>query len=177
MTAYGAASANRASSYRQPVTARPSASLPAPRRSRGWTVALRIQYRLIGWLDPLIRWSWARFGLGNVVDLVVAGRRSGREHHVLLGLLRVGNAWFLGHPNGDVAWTRNLDAAGVGELRFRGLPPLPVRAHRLEPGSIRDAAILATSQHPFPGNLVYRLARRHIRAVGAFFAIEPIDPR
>jgi hypothetical protein len=112
-----------------------------------------------------------------VVDLVVAGRRSGRDRHVLLGLLRVGDRWFLGHPNGDVAWTRNLEEAGTAELRFRGLPPVPVRGHRLELGGRRDEAILATSQHPFPGNLVYRLARRHIRAVGAFFAIEPVDPR
>lgn len=152
-------------------------SLPAPRRSRFWAIALRIQYRLIGWLDPLVRWFWARFGLGNVVDLVVTGRRSGRDRHVLVGLLRVGSAWFLGHPNGDVAWTLNLEDAGTAEVRFRGLPPVPVRGHRLEPGALRDGAILATSQHPFPGNLVYRLARRHIRAAGAFFAIEPIDPR
>lgn len=159
------------------MTAHKAASLPAPRRSRFWAVALRLQYRLIGWLDPIVRSFWSRFGLGNVVDLAVAGRRSGRERHVLLGLLRVGNAWFLGHPNGAVDWARNLEAAGRGELRFHGLPAVPVRAHRLEHGALRDAAILATSQHPFPGNLVYRLARRHIRAVGVFFAIEPIDPR
>jgi hypothetical protein len=151
--------------------------LPAPRASGAWARYLRLQYRLIGLVDPLVRRFWAAFGLGNVIDLVVAGRRSGRDRHVLLGLLRDGRMWFLGHPNGDVAWTRNLEAAGGGELRFRGLAPLPIRARRLPAGELRDRAILATGQHPFPGNLVYRLARRHIRAVGVFFAIEPVDPR
>ena len=30
-------------------------------------------------------------------------------------------------------------------------------------------------QHPFPGNLVYRAARAHIRAVGVYFEIDRID--
>ena len=30
-------------------------------------------------------------------------------------------------------------------------------------------------QHPFPGNLVYRAARGHIRAVGVYFEIDRID--
>jgi hypothetical protein len=133
-------------------------------------------YGLLALLDPLVRRWWRAAGLGNVVELRVEGRRSGRPRAVLLGLLRDGNRWFLGHPNGDVEWTRNLEAAGDAELAFRGLPSLPVRAYRLQPGDVRDRAILATGQHPFPGNLVYRLARAHIRAVGAFFAVEPIDP-
>jgi len=49
--------------------------------------------------------------LGNVVELIVAGRRTGRRRIVLLGLLRVDRGWYLGHPNGPVDWTRNLDAA------------------------------------------------------------------
>lgn len=154
-----------------------AARLPSPRESRAWRRALRIQYQLIGLLDPIVRRFWAAFGLGNVVDLVVDGRRTGRPRHVLLGLLRDGNRWFLGHPNGEVAWTRNLRAAGGGELHFRRLPAVPVRAYPLPQGDLRDRAILATGQHPFPGNLVYRLARRHIRAVGVFFAVEPVDPR
>jgi hypothetical protein len=39
----------------------------------------------------------------------------------------------------------------------------------------RGDAIRATSQHPFPGNLIYRLGRGHIRAVGVFFRIMPLD--
>ncbi|HXG26288.1 MAG TPA: nitroreductase/quinone reductase family protein [Candidatus Binatia bacterium] len=150
-------------------------SLPAPRASGFWRRALKLQYASIGLLDPLIRWFWRTFGLGNVLDVEVVGRRTGRPRRVLLGLLRDGNRWFLGHPNGDVAWTRNLEAAGRARLHFRGLPPVEVTAHRLPDGDLRDRAILATSQHPFPGNLVYRLARRHIRAVGAFFVLERLD--
>jgi hypothetical protein len=64
----------------------------------------------------------------------------------------------------------------MAELHFRGVPPLTLRAHRLQPGELRDRAILATGQHPFPANLVYRLARGHIRAQGVFFAVERIEP-
>jgi hypothetical protein len=38
----------------------------------------------------------------------------------------------------------------------------------------RESVIRATGQQPFPGNLSYRLGRRHIRAVGVFFRLE--DP-
>jgi hypothetical protein len=149
-------------------------TLPSPRRSGFWQRFLPAEYRLIRFLDPLIRSWWQSAGLGNVVELRVAGRRTGRQRRVLLGLLRDGNRWFLGHPNGDVEWTRNLEASVTADLVVRGLPPLVVRARRLEAGEERDRAILATGQHPFPGNLVYRLARAHIRAVGTFFAIEPV---
>jgi hypothetical protein len=135
-------------------------------------------YRVIQLMDPWIRFLWRRFGYGNFVDLMVPGRRSGVPRRTLLGLLRDGDRWFLGHPNGDVSWTRNLEAAGVGDaqLLFRGLPPLDVRARRLPAGELRDRAILATTQHPFPANVVYRLAWAHIRAAGTFFAIEPLEP-
>ena len=65
-----------------------------------------------------------------------------------------------------MGWTRNLEAAGTADIAFRAAAPVSVRARRLEPGEERDRAILATGQHPFPANIVYRLARRHIRAVG-----------
>ena len=128
---------------------------------------------MIRLLDPMVRSQWRAFGLGNVVELRVAGRRSGRIRSVLLGLLQDDGHWFLGHPNGDVDWTRNLELAGTADLAFHGRPALTIRATRLPRGALRDRAILATSQHVFPGNLVYRLARRHIRAVGTFFEIEP----
>jgi len=73
-----------------------------------------------------------------------------------------------------VPWTRNLEAAGGGEVSFRWPGAIPVRAHRLPEGDLRDAAIGATGQHVFPGNVVYRLARRHVRAVGVYFLIEPV---
>lgn len=147
--------------------------LPAPRFSAAWHRYFPAQYRLIRLLDPLIRVTWRIVGLGNVVELRVPGRRTGRLRSVLLGLLRDGDRWFLGHPNGHVGWTRNLEAAGRGELVLRSPPRLAIRATLLPSGELRDRAILATGQHVFPGNLVYRLARRHIRAAGTYFLVEP----
>jgi hypothetical protein len=146
--------------------------LPAPKFSALWHGYFPIQYRLIRLLDPLVTLVWRAFGLGNVVELRVPGRRSGRQRRVLLGLLRDGEHLFLGHPNGDVAWTRNLEAAGGGTLVLRLPTQIRVGARRLPDGDLRDRAILATGQHVFPGNLVYRLARRHILAAGTFFEIE-----
>lgn len=143
-----------------------------PRRSAFWARWLPIQYRLIRLLDPLIRVQWRGFGLGNVVELRVVGRRTGRPRAVLLGLLRDGDRWFLGHPNGDVPWTLNLEAAGTAELVFKPPGAVRVRARRLPAGDVRDRAIASTGQHVFPGNVIYRLARRHIRAVGTYFLIE-----
>lgn len=131
-------------------------------------------YGFIGFMDPLIRASWqaSELGLRNVVELRVAGRRTGVYRRILLTLLRDGDQWFLAHPNGDVHWTRNLEAAGTADIAFRRSAPVAVRARRLEPGELRDRAIRSTGQHPFPANLVYRLARAHIRAVGVVFAID-----
>jgi hypothetical protein len=151
--------------------------LPAPRASGFWRRALPAIYAFIAFLDPLVRMSWQGSGLGlrNVVELRVAGRRTGRIRRVLLTLLVDGDRWFLGHPNGDVNWTRNLEAAGTADIAFRRLSAVTIKARRLERGEERDRAILTTDQHPFPGNIYYRLARAHIRAVGVFFSIEPVS--
>ena len=141
--------------------------------SRSWSFALRWFYRLLVLIDPLVRAWYRPFGLGNTVDLIVRGRRSGEPRRVLLGLLCAEGGMYLGHPNGDVAWTRNLEAAHEGELHMRGLPALLVRPVRLPPGTEREAVIRATwRQHPFPGNVLYWLAHDHIRAVGTFFRLE-----
>ena len=150
-------------------------TLPEPHRSRGWSVYLRAQYRLIRFLDPLVRLVWRAYGLGNVVELGLIGRRTGRPRRVLIGLLRADGRWFVGHPNGPCPWTMNLEAAGGGTLTASWPTILSVRARRLAPGPERDQAILATSQHVFPGNVVYRLARAHVRAVGAYYALEVVD--
>ncbi|NJD26858.1 MAG: DUF385 domain-containing protein [Chloroflexi bacterium] len=149
--------------------------LPAPRYSAFWHRFFPIQYALIQLADPLVRLFWRRVGMGNVVELRVPGRRTGKPRSVLLGLLRDGERLFLGHPNGHVDWTRNLQAAGEGELVFRPSTARPIRARELPDGDLRDRAILATTQHVFPGNLIYRLAWRHIRAAGAFFEIEIVE--
>ena len=41
----------------------------------------------------------------------------------------------------------------------------------LEAGDERERVIRSTGQHPFPGNLVYRLGRRQVRAVGVYFRL------
>jgi hypothetical protein len=150
-------------------------SLPAPRSSAAWRVAFRVMYAGLGLIDPLVRALWRRLPMGNVVDLRVAGRRTGRLRPVLLGLLRDADDWYVGHPNGEVAWTMNLASAGEATIAIRPDHAIQVRAVALAPGLRRDRAILATTQHLFPGNLVYRLAWRHIRAVGAFFELEPTN--
>jgi hypothetical protein len=147
-------------------------TLPEARASGAWRRYLRLQYRLIRLLGPLISPWWRGYGLGNVVELRVVGRRTARPRRVLLGLLQSGGHWFLGHPNGDVAWTLNLEAAGTADLVLSWPTAIPIRATRLPAGELRDQAILATSQQVFPGNIVYRLARRHVRAVGTYFLIE-----
>ena len=131
-------------------------------------------YRFIGLFRPAVMSMWRGFGYGNIVELRVAGRKTGRQRRILLGILRDRDRWFLGHPNGHVDWTRNLEVAGTADLVLRWPASTVIRASVLPPGELRDLAILATRQHPFPGNLVYRLARAHVRAVGVFFLIEPV---
>jgi hypothetical protein len=142
--------------------------------SRAWSRIFRALYRVLGWLDPALRSLHHAFGIGNLVELRVPGRRSGRPITTLLGLLRSGGQIYLGHPNGDCGWTRNLEVAGGGELLLRGLPPVEVRAVRLAPGQEREDVIRSTGQHPFPGNAIYRLGRRHVLAVGTYFRLEPL---
>ncbi len=130
-------------------------------------------YRLLRLLDPAIGAWWRRFGVGNTVVLVVPGRRTGVPRSVFLGLLTDGARRYLGHPDGECPWTRNLDAAGSGELLRHGVAPEPVRAALLPDGPERESVIRATfRQHPFPGNAIYWLARRHVRSVGRYYRIE-----
>lgn len=133
-------------------------------------------YRFLRLIDPLIRGSLARGapGLDGVVELQVSGRRSGRPRTILLTLLHTGGEWYVGHPNGDTEWTRNAEAAGVVRID----PPAPTgrffNVLRLPRGAERDAVIRATRvQQPFPANLIYRAAGRHIAAVGVYFRLVP----
>ena len=145
--------------------------------SRFWTPTLRLLYWVITRLQPFVRPLAERGGLGNVVKLIVVGRRTGRRRVVLLGLVRVDDGWYLGHPNGPVDWTRNLDAAGGATLILAFQPPIEIRPELLPLGEERRRVIAATwHQHVFPGNLLYWLARRHIFAVGRYYRIEPLSP-
>jgi hypothetical protein len=142
--------------------------------SRAWFRIFRVLYRILGGLEPALRVAHRAYGIGNLVELRVPGRSSGRPTSTLLGLLRADGRLYLGHPNGDCAWTRNLEAARGAELLLRGLPPLEVRAVRLPHGTEREVVIRSTGQHPFPGNAIYRLGRGHVRAVGTYFRLEPL---
>jgi hypothetical protein len=144
-----------------------------PRRSAAWHVALRAFYAMLRVLDPLIRWAWFSVGIGITSKLTVRGRRSGRERSVLVGLLRVDGNWYVGHPNGEVGWTANLREARRATVAPRPEESFEVTATPLDAGPERTAVILATAeQQPFPGNLVYRAARRHILGEGRYFRLE-----
>jgi hypothetical protein len=148
--------------------------LLTPRRSAAWAVALRIAYAILRMLDPLARWTWFSVGIGITSRLTVRGRRSGRERSILVGLIRVNGTWYVGHPNGEVGWTANLREAGRARLAPRPETVLEVTAVPLDHGPERDSVILATAeQQPFPGNLLYRAARRHILSEGRYFRLEP----
>ena len=132
-------------------------------------------YRNMARLDPLIERAWRRFGIGNVVRLIVPGRRTGRPHAVFLGVLRVGNRRYLGHPDVACGWTRNLEAAGAGELEFRDGRRERFAAPLLPPGPERDAVIRATfRQHPFPGGALYWFWRGNVRANGRFYRLSAV---
>lgn len=146
----------------------------SPRRSPAWDVTWRLAYAFLRIIDPLLRWTWFSVGLGITSRLTVRGRRTNRERRVLIGLLRVDGAWYVGHPNGEVAWTANLRSAGIATIAPRPEAPVRVTAVPLEQGAEREAVIVATAeQQPFPGNLLYRAARRHILSEGRYFRIEP----
>jgi len=143
--------------------------------SRSWSATFVLLYRFLRLMDLPVRFVWARAGLGNVILFRVRSRRTGERRELLLGVLRVGEQLYLGHPIGPAFWTRDLDAAGSAEVVFHGGEPVAVRGVPLAAGAERTAVISATNQHPFPGNLIYRLARPHILAVGRYYRLEPIQ--
>jgi hypothetical protein len=144
--------------------------------SRFWNLVFRMSYWFLTRLGPLVR-PWAKSArFGNVVELIVPGRRTGRRRVVLLGLLRVDEEWYVGHPNGPVHWTRNLDAAVEATLVLPNQQPIEFRAALLPDGEERRRVIGVTwHQQLFPGNVLYWLARRHILAVGRYYRIEPLQ--
>ena len=151
--------------------------LPA-RRSEAWSVVYRASYRLIRLFDPLIV-SWLANGwpgLDGVVELRTVGRRTGLPRRILATLMTVDGHGYLGHPNGPSAWTTNIEAAGWVYVDPSGPSGPRYAVVPLSPGPERDSVIRATwTQQPFPANLLYRLARRHVAAVGTYYRLDPID--
>ena len=158
----------------------PPAAVLRPRASRVWRVAYRILYRLLRLVDPFIRSAVASgaAGLDAVVELRVPGRTSGRPRRLMITLLRVDGQWYIGHPNGDAEWTRNAEAAGTVQIDPPAADGDTFSVVRLPLGPERDAVIGVTRvQQPFPGNLIYRAATRHIAAVGVYFRLVPAKAR
>ena len=151
---------------------------PLPtRRSAGWALAFRVMYRGLRLLDPLIRSALASGspGLDGVVQLRYVGRRTGRARRTLVTILTVDGRWYVGHPNGPAAWVRNIETTGVVEIEPPGVLGSRFGVIALAPGPERDAVIRATwTQQPFPANLIYRAARRHVAAVGVYHRLEPM---
>ena len=143
--------------------------------SRFWAAAWPRLYRVLRLFEPLIRLVTRRYGLGVTIELRLRRRGNGGSRSVLLGLLHVRGDWYIGHPNGECGWTRDLDAAGRAVVSAAWLGPTRVRTVLLPVGEERSDAIQATfSQQPFPGNVVYWLARRHVRAVGRYYRLEVV---
>jgi hypothetical protein len=145
-----------------------------------WRLAFRGGYRMIRLLDPLIRRAWRRGsgGLGRVVEVGVAGRKTGQPRPTIVTGITVDGRDYVGHPNGNVGWTRNVEAAGDLRVVAADGSARQMRAIRLPKGPERESVIRATwSQQPFPVNLMYSAARDHVRRVGVYFRLEPLgDP-
>lgn len=141
-----------------------------------WRWFFPFLYGFLRVTDRFWRRLTERRGLGNTVELLVIGRRTGRERRVMVGLLAVGERRYVGHANASAAWLHSLVDAGQGRLIVDGAPPMGVHAAPIEPGPEQDAVVrAASSQHPFPVDLAYRLARASIRVDGAFVRLETAD--
>jgi deazaflavin-dependent oxidoreductase (nitroreductase family) len=70
-------------------------------------------FRVFG---PLIRWAIRRGIAGPNVLVTVRGRRSGRPRTTPVAMLELGDARYLQASFGDVAWVRNLRAAGEARV-------------------------------------------------------------
>ena len=148
-----------------------------PGGSAFWHVFLAAMYRLIRLTDPLLRRGWrtSMATFQQTVELRVPGRRTGRIRGTLLTLLTLDGQGYIGHPNGPTAWTRNLEAADHADLVSADGEVDRVRAVRLPRGEERRKVIAATaSQQPFPGNIVYFLARGHIHRVGVYYRLATV---
>lgn len=106
-------------------------------------------------LNPPISLLVGRLGvpLPGLRVLRVHGRRTGRLHSVPVLVLRAGGRRYLVAPRGWTDWTRNLEAAGWGEL-IRGRHVERVAAERVT-GDERERAVGAYLRRY--GRLTHRL--------------------
>jgi hypothetical protein len=57
-----------------------------------------------------MRFLWRRNLAMPFGELVVIGRRTGRERRLLVNAIEINGRRFIGHPNGHAHWTRNIAA-------------------------------------------------------------------
>ena len=143
-----------------------------PAESRMWALVIDLFLKTAP--HPLLRAYSNHSAHAQIEQIVVTGRRTGRERRHNVSVFDIDGAMYAGHPNGPSQWTRNLDA-GEATLLRRGSPPMRVRGVPLAPGAERSAAIAATGSQPFPSGMIFRGARAHIEAVGAYYRLEPIE--
>jgi deazaflavin-dependent oxidoreductase (nitroreductase family) len=141
--------------------------------SRLWAASFRLLFRLTP--NRLVLRLTKHLKVLPIAEVVIVGRRTGLARRYPLTVLDVGGRSYIGHPNGRSQWVRNLVAAGSATV-VRGAQPLTLRAIELDDCPERDAVVQATSQQPFPANLVYRGGRGHVAAVGTYFRLEPMTP-
>ncbi len=138
-----------------------------------WARVFRLFFAFVP--TPAVRAIRKAVQIGPIEELVIVGRRSGHDRHVLIVLAQVGSLWYVGHPNGDSAnWVRNLLSAGRARVITRA-GATTVRAVLLAPGEERNTAIRehTSQQKALPTRLLYRAARTYITSAGAFFRLEP----
>jgi hypothetical protein len=71
---------------------------------------------------------------------------------------------------------RDLRAAGTAIVRLRDGREIRVAATEMTFGPERDRAIETTGRQPAPAGQLYRIAQRHVRAVGCFFRLDSVEP-
>jgi deazaflavin-dependent oxidoreductase (nitroreductase family) len=145
-----------------------------PTGSRAWDRTFRVLFRTT---PGLVLGAVRAIGIGPLQELEVTGRRTGRRYRVLAVVVERDGRWYAGHPNGgDAQWVRNLRANSRATLHLRGRPSVEVVACPLPKGAERDRVIDdIVRRQPPPFSLLYRLARRHVDAVGTYFRLEQVE--
>jgi hypothetical protein len=146
---------------------------------RAWRLTWRAFYAMARRIGPATRaLVWLRIPTfhNEVVELPLVGRRTGRARPVIVGLIRHGEHWYVGHPNGPRPWLANLAATDSLVVTPPRSSPLRVRAIPLEVGAEREAVIRAGArQLPLPIRPLYVGARGHILRAGLYYRLHPLD--
>jgi hypothetical protein len=144
----------------------------SPRESRLWRLALTGFLR--GAPMSVMRQVRRRVPDAPIEEVIIVGRRSGKERRLLLSVYDVDGRWYIGHPNGTAQWVRNLESAGECIVIRRDGIARRMSALELERGPERDGVLSASTRQPAPAGFVYKRARRHVDAAGRYFRLTPV---